>query len=52
MSEMEKARGCRMILGDRAYSRRTEMFYFLSVFHPELSLEERLEIANEQAHGE
>jgi hypothetical protein len=45
--EMNKARGCRMILGDRAVNKRQEMFYFLSIFHPELPLKKRLEIASE-----
>ncbi len=45
-NEMELCRGYD-ILGGAFYSEASKLFAFLSIFRPELSLEERLKLSNE-----
>ncbi len=59
---IDKVRGASMIIQQEVASsdheranesrRRTQAFAFLSIFHPELSLKERLKMANEIAQKE
>jgi len=57
MTELDKVRGVAMIVdrepaaGDSS-TRRSQAFAFLSIFHPEFTLTERIRMANEISRAE